>query len=417
MFDEHDGTDAIKTLPPLTPVAQTYTTLTGHEREPRRRWIVWVVLAVLLVAGATTAGTWWYLNQQTNERVEQAAADVATLRTVSSAYTQAQSDHNAAIADAADFAPRLERVIAKINEYPALFEEIALQRFTSIVTEYAPAATAEPHDEALQLSAARQDAALESTYRQGGADYERVRAELAAEVASVGERAEQLAARAEGIRTTRGDVDAALAALAASATTRAPDAAVQFPKASDAAKQAVATALAEVAKAAEGTFAAMPERMPTAVLYEYVAAVIAADASHAKAVEEERLAAEAESARLAAAAEAEARSNQQRISSASAPPTYSGGGSKQEWMSAAGISESDWGYVDYIVAKESGWNPNAINASSGACGLVQIMPLHTAAYETCTDPVANLSWANNYANGRYGGWAGAYDFWVNNHWW
>ncbi len=36
---------------------------------------------------------------------------------------------------------------------------------------------------------------------------------------------------------------------------------------------------------------------------------------------------------------------------------------------------------------------------------------------TTDDPVDNLRWANGYATGRYGSWAGAYDFWINNNWW
>jgi hypothetical protein len=98
------------------------------------------------------------------------------------------------------------------------------------------------------------------------------------------------------------------------------------------------------------------------------------------------------------------------------PLFYTGGGAPAEWMAAAGIAASDWGYVDYIVSKESGWNPNAYNASSGASGLVQALPCGKVP-GNCFDPVDNLRWANGYATGRYGSWAGAYDFWINNNWW
>ncbi len=98
-----------------------------------------------------------------------------------------------------------------------------------------------------------------------------------------------------------------------------------------------------------------------------------------------------------------------------APPMYTGGGSPAEWMAAAGIPESEWGYVDAIVSRESGWNPNATNSSSGACGLVQANPCEKL--PNAYDPVVNLTWANGYANGRYGSWAGAYAFWQENHWW
>lgn len=98
------------------------------------------------------------------------------------------------------------------------------------------------------------------------------------------------------------------------------------------------------------------------------------------------------------------------------PAPYAGGGSPAEWMAAAGIAESDWGYVDYIVTRESGWNPNATNAASGACGLVQALPCSKVPGGGY-NPVANLQWANGYAVGRYGSWANAHAFWVSNHWW
>lgn len=98
------------------------------------------------------------------------------------------------------------------------------------------------------------------------------------------------------------------------------------------------------------------------------------------------------------------------------PLYYTGGGAPAEWMAAAGIAESDWGYVDYIVSRESGWNPNATNKSSGACGLVQALPCSKVPGNGY-DPVDNLRWASGYATGRYGSWAGAVDFWTRNHWW
>lgn len=103
-------------------------------------------------------------------------------------------------------------------------------------------------------------------------------------------------------------------------------------------------------------------------------------------------------------------------STPAAAPSYSGGGSKEEWMAAAGIAQSDWGYVDYIVSRESGWNPNAVNSSSGASGLVQALPCGKVP-GNCFDPVDNLRWGNGYAVGRYGSWANAYAFWTANHWW
>lgn len=91
-------------------------------------------------------------------------------------------------------------------------------------------------------------------------------------------------------------------------------------------------------------------------------------------------------------------------------------GTKTDWMRAAGIPESDWGYVDYIITRESGWNPNAVNKSSGACGLGQQLPCGKWAH-TWNDPVGGLIDANNYAIARYGTWANAVSFWQSKHWW
>ena len=99
-----------------------------------------------------------------------------------------------------------------------------------------------------------------------------------------------------------------------------------------------------------------------------------------------------------------------------AAPFYNGGGATAEWMAAAGIASGDWGYVDYIVSRESGWNPNATNSSSGACGLVQALPCSKVPGNGY-NPVDNLRWANGYATGRYGSWAAAHAFWTSNHWW
>lgn len=90
-------------------------------------------------------------------------------------------------------------------------------------------------------------------------------------------------------------------------------------------------------------------------------------------------------------------------------------GTKADWLRASGIPESQWGYVDSIVTRESGWNPNAVNKSSGACGLGQQLPCGKWA-GAWNDPVAALKAMNGYVTARYGGWAGAVAFWNRNHW-
>lgn len=95
-------------------------------------------------------------------------------------------------------------------------------------------------------------------------------------------------------------------------------------------------------------------------------------------------------------------------------------GSSQDWLRSAGIAESDWGYVDHIISKESRWNYTARNRSSGAYGLCQALPgkkMASAGSDWETNPVTQLRWCNSYAKSRYGSWAAAYNFWQSRHWW
>jgi len=71
-------------------------------------------------------------------------------------------------------------------------------------------------------------------------------------------------------------------------------------------------------------------------------------------------------------------------------------------------------YASFIYMKESGCNLNATNAN-GCYGIGQdcngIVRTKCGADYTCQN-----QYFTNYVNGRYGGWRGAYDFWVSNHW-
>lgn len=96
-------------------------------------------------------------------------------------------------------------------------------------------------------------------------------------------------------------------------------------------------------------------------------------------------------------------------------------GSHTDWMAAAGIAESDYGYVEYIVSHESGWGVTKSNYSgSGAYGLCQALPgskMSSAGSDWATNPITQLKWCNGYAISRYGSWSKAYDFWIQRHWW
>ncbi|MDR2063297.1 MAG: ubiquitin-like domain-containing protein [Candidatus Nomurabacteria bacterium] len=96
-------------------------------------------------------------------------------------------------------------------------------------------------------------------------------------------------------------------------------------------------------------------------------------------------------------------------------PKYASSAEKTNWLKAAGIPEEDWGYVDYIVTKESTWRPDAVNKTSGACGLVQALPCSKLG-ANWSDPVVALKWQYQYVSDRYGGYRQAYEFWVKHKW-
>lgn len=93
-------------------------------------------------------------------------------------------------------------------------------------------------------------------------------------------------------------------------------------------------------------------------------------------------------------------------------------GSHTDWMAAAGIAESDYGYVNFIITKESTWR---VNASNGQYyGLYQTtksrLAEHGCSGETLHDPICQLRSASIYKS-RYGTWADAYNAWKRQGWW
>lgn len=104
-------------------------------------------------------------------------------------------------------------------------------------------------------------------------------------------------------------------------------------------------------------------------------------------------------------------------------------GSHEDWMAAAGISASDYGYVNYIVDHEDrSWDPCKVQGGAVNCeynglmgyGLVQSTPgykMATAGSDWRTNPITQLRWASSYMLGRYGSWQAAYNHWVLHHNW
>jgi hypothetical protein len=129
-------------------------------------------------------------------------------------------------------------------------------------------------------------------------------------------------------------------------------------------------------------------------------------------------AADAAAAAKAAADRAAAAKAQQAVKTVIATVT----GDPIAWMAAAGVSPSDYGYVDYIVNHESSWAGITTwnHSGSGAYGMFQALPgskMASAGADWATNPVTQIRWATGYATGRYGSWAGAYNYWLTHHSW
>ena len=110
-----------------------------------------------------------------------------------------------------------------------------------------------------------------------------------------------------------------------------------------------------------------------------------------------------------------------------------------ELMRAAGISEAEFGAVDFVIGHESGWCATKWQGQWGQCpsfyqekypgaesdrklgyGLCQSTPANkmaSAGEDWRTNPLTQLKWCTSYAIGRYGSWTAAYEFWLSHSWW
>lgn len=87
-------------------------------------------------------------------------------------------------------------------------------------------------------------------------------------------------------------------------------------------------------------------------------------------------------------------------------------GSCADWMAQAGITDPD---AVWLIGKESGCRPNAINPTSGACGIPQALPCSKLPC-TLQDPVCQLRWMSQYVANRYGSWSSARAFHQSHNW-
>ncbi|WP_174844171.1 hypothetical protein [Cryobacterium fucosi] len=140
-------------------------------------------------------------------------------------------------------------------------------------------------------------------------------------------------------------------------------------------------------------------------------------AVQATTAEADRVSAEQAAAAAAAAAKAEAAKATVVSTSSSRPsaPTDPSGAqaiARDLMMSKYGWGDDQFGCLVSLWNKESGWNVNSYNASSGATGIPQALPgskMATAGADWQTNPATQIAWGLGYISGSYGTPCAAWD--------
>jgi hypothetical protein len=150
-----------------------------------------------------------------------------------------------------------------------------------------------------------------------------------------------------------------------------------------------------------------------------IAVKAAQDAAQAQAAAE---AAAAAAAAEAAAAEAQASSSNRSSSPVFAGPGTSAGDAQaiaRGMLAGYGWGDDQFGCLVSLWDRESGWNSQAYNASSGAYGIPQALPgskMATAGADWQTNAATQISWGLGYIAGRYGNPCGAWSHSESNGW-
>lgn len=111
------------------------------------------------------------------------------------------------------------------------------------------------------------------------------------------------------------------------------------------------------------------------------------------------------------AAEASQRQNQLNIPTDTAASQGSSVGATgnslydyaRQQLAARGMGDdANWNSLYSLWQKESNWNPAAVNSSSGAFGIAQILPSAHPTANRNMSPQEQIDWGINYIAGRYG---------------
>ncbi|WP_238335745.1 lytic transglycosylase domain-containing protein [Serinicoccus kebangsaanensis] len=133
----------------------------------------------------------------------------------------------------------------------------------------------------------------------------------------------------------------------------------------------------------------------------------AAEQAAADAAAAEQAAAERAAEQEQAASRDQARQAVQPQPEPAAQPVYSGDSRSiaQSMLGSYGWGMDQWGCLDSLWQKESGWNHTAMNPSSGAYGIPQSLPgskMASAGADWQTNPATQIQWGLGYISGRYG---------------
>ena len=91
-----------------------------------------------------------------------------------------------------------------------------------------------------------------------------------------------------------------------------------------------------------------------------------------------------------------------------APQPVSSGDARsiaRSMLSSYGWGDDQWGCLESLWMKESGWNHTAMNPSSGAYGIPQSLPgskMASAGADWQTNPATQIAWGLGYISERYG---------------
>ena len=82
-------------------------------------------------------------------------------------------------------------------------------------------------------------------------------------------------------------------------------------------------------------------------------------------------------------------------------------------MTVEAFGDVHWDAMAALIKRESGFNPNATNAHSGACGLPQALPCSKL---KDTSVEGQMAWMITYVRNRYGNPTNALSFQLAHNW-